>query len=179
MSTETRMPVRRSSGATRRHHRTYLPWKLESLAPGVTAIVVAPDSAGDTVHKLTVRDADGPITVSIEDSAHILNLLQLAFGADWTHTQTWQRDDNALTDEDAGPLEYAKPRIAASSNPKLFRLAFLAARHAGPGEDTEPYVRQLIAQGDDAAAAGYLEGLASRRDPEQWLPECSQMRAAA
>lgn len=179
MSTETRLPVRRSSGASRRHHRTYLPWKLEALAPGVTTIVVAPDPAGDTVHKLTVHAVDGPMAVSVEDSAHILNLLQLAFAADWTHAQTWHRNDNTLTDEDAGPLENAKPRMVASSKPKLFRLAFLAARHAGLGEDAEPYVRQLIAQGNEAAAAGYLEGLASRRNPEQWLRECSQMRAAA
>lgn len=179
MSVETSRCLRRSSGASRRHHRTYLPWKLESLAPGVTGIVVAPDPAGDTVHKVTVHGAAGPIAVSVEHSVHILDLLQRAFAADWTHTQTWQRDDNTLTDEDAGPLENAKARTIASSNPKLFRLAFLAARHAGPGEDTEPYVRQLIAQGDDAAAAGYLEGLASRRNPEQWLRECSRKQAAA
>lgn len=179
MNVETFAPVRRSSGATRRHHRTYLPWKLESLAPGVASIVVAPDPAGDTVHKVAVYGTDGTLTVSVEDSAHILNLLQLAFSADWTHTQTWQRCDNALTDEDAGPLENAKARTVASSKPRMFKLAFLAARHAGLGEDTEPYVRQLIAQGDTAAAAGYLEGLASLRDPEQWLRDGSQMRAAA
>ncbi|MEU7240244.1 hypothetical protein [Streptomyces sparsogenes] len=178
MNVQTTPHPRRSSAASRRHHRTYLPWRLESLAPGVTTIAVAPDTAGDAVHTLALHGTDGPITVSVEHGAHILNLLQLAFAADWTHTQTWQRGDNTLTDEDAGPLEVAKARTVASSNPRMFKLAFLAARHAGPGEDTEPYVRQLIAQGDHAAAAGYLEGLASRRADTPVLRAC-QMRAAA
>lgn len=61
------------------------------------------------------------------------------------------------------PTERAEARAAASSDPGMFRLGYQAGRNAGPGEDTDGYVRQLIAQGDTAAAAGYLEGLASRR----------------
>ncbi|TVL89826.1 hypothetical protein [Streptomyces sp. SAJ15] len=60
-------------------------------------------------------------------------------------------------------IDYAKARAEVSSDPHLFMLAFHAGWKASPGEDTEGYVRSLIAQGDTAAAAGYLEGLAARR----------------
>ena len=61
------------------------------------------------------------------------------------------------------PIERAEARATASSDPTLFRSAFHLGRQAGPGEDTDAYMRALIAQGDHAAVAGYLEGLASRR----------------
>ena len=61
------------------------------------------------------------------------------------------------------PIERAETRAERSSDPRLFRLAFHAGRQTGPGEDTDAYVRSLLKQGDTAAVAGYLEGLASRR----------------
>ncbi|MFF7022962.1 hypothetical protein ACFY97_18415 [Streptomyces klenkii] len=53
-------------------------------------------------------------------------------------------------------------RAAASSDPEQFRLGYQAGEKASPGEDTEGYLQALLAQGDTAAAAGYLEGLAAR-----------------
>lgn len=61
------------------------------------------------------------------------------------------------------PFERAEARAAQSSDPAMFRAAFHLGRQAKPGEDTDGYVRQLTAQGETAALAGYLEGLASRR----------------
>ncbi|MFE9003175.1 hypothetical protein ACFYOY_13685 [Streptomyces sp. NPDC007875] len=61
------------------------------------------------------------------------------------------------------PFERAEARAAQSSDPVMFRAAFHAGRQAKPGEDSDGYVRQLTAQGETAALAGYLEGLASRR----------------
>ncbi|MFD5386322.1 hypothetical protein ACFWMG_15500 [Streptomyces sp. NPDC127074] len=62
------------------------------------------------------------------------------------------------------PFERAEARAAQSSDPAMFRAAFHLGRQTGPGEDTDGYVRQLTAQGETAALAGYLEGLASRRE---------------
>ena len=62
------------------------------------------------------------------------------------------------------PIERAESRAAQSCNPSLFRSAFYAGRRAEAAEDSDAYVRALIQQGDHAAAAGYLEGLASRRE---------------
>ncbi|MGW4075918.1 hypothetical protein ACWELB_20810 [Streptomyces asiaticus] len=64
----------------------------------------------------------------------------------------------------SSPIDIAERRAAASSDPDLFLAAFHAGRQAGPGEDTDAYVRALITQGEHVAVAGYLEGLASRRE---------------
>lgn len=61
------------------------------------------------------------------------------------------------------PIERAETRAERSSDPAMFRAAFHVGAQAGPGEDTDAYLRALINQGDHAAVAGYLEGLASRR----------------
>ncbi|MBI0296759.1 hypothetical protein JBE04_20420 [Streptomyces sp. PRKS01-29] len=61
------------------------------------------------------------------------------------------------------PIDIAERRAAASSDPNLFLAAFHLGAQATASEDTDGYVRALIGQGDHAAAAGYLEGLASRR----------------
>lgn len=60
-------------------------------------------------------------------------------------------------------IERAEARAAQSSDPTLFLNAFHAGAQATASEDTDGYVRALIQQGDHAAVAGYLEGLASRR----------------
>lgn len=100
MNVETNPRLRRSSGASRRHHRTHLPYRLDILAPGVATVLVLPDPAGDTVHSVTAYDAQGrPMAVADEHAAHILALLQGAFTADWGHPLVWRRANNTLTGE--------------------------------------------------------------------------------
>ncbi|MGW7688916.1 hypothetical protein ACWGMA_08480 [Streptomyces asiaticus] len=74
------------------------------------------------------------------------------------------------------PIEHAEARAATSTAPVMFLAAFHTGRQATAAEDTDGYVRALIRQGDHAAVAGYLEGLAaSRRVPDgahPWTCEC-------
>ncbi|MEE6264965.1 hypothetical protein V2E29_04790 [Streptomyces diastatochromogenes] len=49
-----------------------------------------------------------------------------------------------------------------SSDPALFTAAYRAGEQAArTGEDTDAYIRALYAQGEHAAIAGYLHGLAA------------------
>jgi hypothetical protein len=57
-----------------------------------------------------------------------------------------------------------------TTEPGLFSSAYLAGKSAvRRGEDTDAFLKQLLAQGDFAAADGYLQGLAA--DARQRLPE--------
>ncbi|WP_329330838.1 hypothetical protein OIU81_03255 [Streptomyces sp. NBC_01454] len=61
-------------------------------------------------------------------------------------------------------------RTFETTDPKLFSSAYLAGKTAvRRGEDTDAFLKQLLAQGDFAAANGYLQGLAM--DARVRLPE--------
>ncbi|MFD5386320.1 hypothetical protein ACFWMG_15490 [Streptomyces sp. NPDC127074] len=114
----TTIRPRRCSAGTRRHHKT-LPYKVRLLVTTVARIRVTPVwwSEGDHsplegVFAVVVIDGnDRAMHPTVEDTAHIVALLQGAFTADWTLPQTWDAATNTLTTD--RPEQASEMRWAA------------------------------------------------------------------
>lgn len=102
----TKLPLlrpRRSSAATVRHHRKYLGFRLQKVAPGAHIVRATPVQSGDgwafvvlalDAQRQTIRlqacERDGQ---RISGHQRVSELLRGAFPqADWGRTQTWRAD---------------------------------------------------------------------------------------
>ncbi|WP_275558593.1 hypothetical protein [Streptomyces sp. 5-6(2022)] len=110
----TTIRPRRCSAGTRRHHHKTLPYKLRLIVPTVARIRVTPvwwsesdQSPMEGVFTVVVIDGnDQAMHPTVEDTAHIVALLQGSFTADWTLPQTWDAATNTLrTDRPDMPAE--------------------------------------------------------------------------
>ncbi|MFD5508951.1 hypothetical protein ACFWIB_14410 [Streptomyces sp. NPDC127051] len=88
--------LRRSSSASRRHHRRYLAYRVDQLVPGAVSILLTWASSGQPL--AVVRDATGDQIRLPRGASRVLAArLQAAFTADWSVPQTWRADTNSLT----------------------------------------------------------------------------------
>jgi hypothetical protein len=93
---------RRCSAKRRHRHLRQLRYRISLLVPGAATILLTPvwtDTSGDMeiVFMALVRDRNGlPMKLPTGGSQRLAALLQGAFVADWSRSQTWRADTNAL-----------------------------------------------------------------------------------
>lgn len=97
---------RRASAGTRRRHLKYLPWRISQLVPGAATVLLTPvwtdlnsNETGrlDISFMALVRDGSGlPMKLPTGGSQRLAALLQGAFVADWSRSQTWRAETNTL-----------------------------------------------------------------------------------
>lgn len=131
---------RKSSAATVRHHRKYLTWRLQQVAPGAhivratpvlaagadgwTCVVLALDEDRQAI-RLRACERDGQW---ISGHQRVTDLLRGAFPqARWDRTQTWHADRPGQLAEYAPPSP-ARPRGCAVCD----RPAPAASAYCGP-----------------------------------------------
>lgn len=97
---------RRCSAGTRRHHRTYLPYRLREQLPGAATVMVTPvfwsdpaEVRPECVFHAVYFTAEGRRIVPRQTvTPRVVSLLQGAFPeADWQQSQIWRADTNQLT----------------------------------------------------------------------------------
>ncbi|MEC4016012.1 hypothetical protein [Streptomyces sp. H27-D2] len=92
-------PRRASAGRRHRHHKQ-LPYRIGEVVPGAVSVLLVPIATGgpELEFVAVVYGRDGArLPLADGASLALASLLQGAFTAPWSESQTWRADTNRLT----------------------------------------------------------------------------------